>query len=143
MKTYKLLPALLIVSILAACSNGIEEGNATAPANTTVTPPTNTTTTQPIQQTAPATTQAGLNPAHGQPGHRCDISVGAPLNSPAGAGQSATPPPQQTIIKPTAPPPAVMPASTTTQAGMNPAHGQPGHRCDIAVGAPLNSKPTQ
>jgi hypothetical protein len=26
---------------------------------------------------------------------------------------------------------------------MNPSHGQPGHRCDIAVGAPLNSKPTQ
>jgi hypothetical protein len=24
---------------------------------------------------------------------------------------------------------------------MNPQHGQPGHRCDIAVGAPLNSKP--
>lgn len=139
MKTYKLLPALLLLSILAACSNGIEEGNSTAPATTT--PATNTTTTQPIQQTAPATTQAGLNPAHGQPGHRCDIAVGAPLNSPP--GQSATPAPQQTIIKPTPPPPAVMPASTTTQAGMNPAHGQPGHRCDIAVGAPLNSKPTQ
>jgi len=25
--------------------------------------------------------------------------------------------------------------------GMNPPHGEPGHRCDIAVGAPLNSKP--
>jgi len=24
---------------------------------------------------------------------------------------------------------------------LNPAHGQPGHRCDIAVGAPLNSAP--
>lgn len=141
MKTYKLLPALLFVSILAACSNGMEEGSSTTPATTA--PATNTTTTQPIQQTAPATTQAGMNPAHGQPGHRCDIAVGAPLSSPAGTGQSATPPPQQTLIKPTPPPPAVMPASTTTQAGMNPAHGQPGHRCDIAVGAPLNSKPTQ
>lgn len=139
MKTYKLLPAMLLVSILAACSNGMEEGSSTTPATTA--PATNTTTTQPIQQTAPATTQSGVNPAHGQPGHRCDIAVGAPLNSPP--GQSATPPPQQTLIKPTPPPPAVMPASTTTQAGMNPAHGQPGHRCDIAVGAPLNSKPTQ
>lgn len=27
--------------------------------------------------------------------------------------------------------------------GLNPAHGQPGHRCDIAVGAPLNSAPAQ
>jgi hypothetical protein len=35
------------------------------------------------------------------------------------------------------------PATTTTAVapGMNPAHGQPGHRCEIAVGAPLNSKP--
>lgn len=27
--------------------------------------------------------------------------------------------------------------------GMNPAHGQPGHRCDVAVGAPLNSAPAK
>ena len=27
--------------------------------------------------------------------------------------------------------------STSVAAGMNPAHGQPGHRCDIPVGAPL------
>ena len=30
-----------------------------------------------------------------------------------------------------------------TAPGMNPPHGQPGHRCDIAIGAPLNSKPVQ
>jgi hypothetical protein len=42
----------------------------------------------------------------------------------------------------------VTPANTTTTntntavaPGMNPAHGQPGHRCDIPVGSPLNSKP--
>ncbi|OYX80389.1 MAG: hypothetical protein B7Y83_18505 [Flavobacteriales bacterium 32-34-25] len=28
-----------------------------------------------------------------------------------------------------------------TAEGMNPPHGEKGHRCDIAVGAPLNSKP--
>ena len=33
-------------------------------------------TTQPQTQTAP-----GMNPPHGQPGHRCEIPVGAPLNS--------------------------------------------------------------
>jgi len=33
-------------------------------------------------------------------------------------------------------------AQQTTAPGMNPPHGQPNHRCDIAVGAPLNSKPT-
>ena len=34
-------------------------------------------------------------------------------------------------------------AATQTSVGMNPAHGQPGHRCDIAVGAPLNSAPVK
>ena len=29
----------------------------------------------------------------------------------------------------------------TVAAGMNPPHGQPNHRCDIAVGMPLNSPP--
>ena len=27
--------------------------------------------------------------------------------------------------------------------GLNPAHGQPGHRCDIAVGQPLSSAPVK
>ncbi|MBK6446410.1 MAG: hypothetical protein IPF81_14275 [Bacteroidetes bacterium] len=39
--------------------------------------------------------------------------------------------------------PAAVPASAQTATGMNPAHGQPGHRCDIAVGAPLSSPPGQ
>ncbi len=134
MNKYKRLSALLLLSVFAACSNGIEEGNSTAPATTA--PPANNSTTQP---TAPATSQAGLNPAHGQPGHRCDIQVGAPLNSAPAQGGSATPPPA--VVNPA--PAPVMPASSGSQAGMNPAHGQPGHRCDIAVGAPLNSKPTQ
>ena len=33
--------------------------------------------------------------------------------------------------------------ATTVAPGMNPAHGQPGHRCDISVGAPLNSAPAK
>ena len=76
-----------------------------------------------------------LNPAHGMPGHRCDIAVGAPLNSPAQAGQPA---PQ---VQPmTAPIPAAVPVAPANATGkLNPPHGQPGHRCDISVGAPLNS----
>ena len=38
----------------------------------------------------PTTTAAGMNPAHGQAGHRCDIAVGAPLNSQAAATATAT-----------------------------------------------------
>ncbi|UTN05630.1 hypothetical protein L0669_06865 [Flavobacterium bizetiae] len=83
----------------------------------------------------------GINPAHGQPGHRCDIAVGAPLNSaPAQQGQTATQTSQpvqvnagqQQVVTTTATPVKVA-------KGMNPAHGQPGHRCDIPVGSPLNS----
>ena len=84
----------------------------------------------------------GMNPAHGQPGHRCDIAVGAPLNSAPTQGQTTTTQPAQTVqVKPGQQ--NVVTTTTVTPAkvakGMNPAHGQPGHRCDIPVGAPLNS----
>lgn len=79
-----------------------------------------------------AVSAKGLNPAHGQPGHRCDIAVGAPLNS-APVAPVAVKPPVQQVTTPQAP--------VKTAPGMNPPHGQPGHRCDISVGAPLNSKP--
>ena len=42
--------------------------------------------------------------------------------------------PQTTIEQPTQ---VATPAPVKTQPGMNPPHGQPGHRCDIAVGQPL------
>ena len=61
-----------------------------------------------------------MNPEHGQPGHRCDLPVGAPLNSTTNQASSS--------------------AATTSSAGnngINPAHGEPGHRCDIKVGDPL------
>ena len=125
---------------------------APAPTITTTTP----TTTTPVP-----TASSGPNPAHGQPGHRCDIAVGAPLNSKPTTTTTTTAPAANTTpinITPvnsggskTAASPLpvtpVLPAGNTqspvaTAPGMNPAHGQPGHRCDIAVGAPLNSKPT-
>ncbi|MCC2590538.1 hypothetical protein [Chryseobacterium sp. MFBS3-17] len=101
------------------------------------------------QSTGPApmavagqTTAPGTNPPHGQPGHRCEIPVGAPLNSAPGAGNT-----QQIVVDPSSSgntlqidPNAAKPSQNTpTAAGMNPPHGEPGHRCDIAVGAPLNS----
>ena len=71
-----------------------------------------------------------LNPEHGQPSHRCDIPVGAPLNSPPAESQSP-------LIQ-TQPAANTAAPTATTVAGTNPPHGQPNHRCDIAVGAPLN-----
>jgi hypothetical protein len=45
------------------------------------------------QQGTPVTTTVakGMNPQHGQAGHRCDIAVGAPLNSPVAAATNSQP----------------------------------------------------
>ncbi|MBW8362411.1 MAG: hypothetical protein K0M56_09535 [Kaistella sp.] len=119
--------------------------------------------------TAKSGETGALNPEHGKPGHRCDIAVGAPLNGtpaqsvsatnqgafsgfdtspmktaapapvkqpvPVSNQQSVNIVPQQTTVKPT--------TTGKTAPGMNPAHGEPGHRCDIAVGAPLSSPKAQ
>lgn len=74
-----------------------------------------------------------LNPAHGQPGHRCEIAVGAPLNN---TPVSITNQNQANAIVASA-----KSNANNTDKILNPAHGQPGHRCDIAVGASLNNIP--
>ena len=100
---------------------------------------------------APVKVAAGMNPSHGQPGHRCDIPVGAPLNSPVKTPATSTPATNNsapyTITQTPTNPATITPATTgttpallnpsTTAPGMNPPHGQDGHRCDIAVGAAL------
>lgn len=96
--------------------------------------------TNPQTATTQKTGDIKLNPAHGQPGHRCDIAVGAPLNSPPGSSVSK---PQVVTTQQQPTQTVTTNASQQTAPGMNPPHGQPGHRCDIAVGAPLNSKPVQ
>ena len=115
------------------------------------TPPANV---QPAPQQVAATPAAvgkGMNPAHGQPGHRCDIAVGAPLNSApaqpqATQNKSFTVTPAQvgsaSVKEITGNTAQLTAGNTKTAPGMNPPHGQAGHRCDIAVGAPLNSTPT-
>jgi hypothetical protein len=134
------LPILGFIGIIAlgSCSNtaGTKNNNqAGAPV-------------LPAQSSQPATAQnTATNPAHGQPGHRCDIAVGAPLNS-----ADIKVPQAQPVQYPSAQAPAattVTPAQAGVSAGQpvaagtNPPHGQPNHRCDIAVGAPLNSPAKQ
>ena len=82
------------------------------------------------------TANKGLNPVHGQPGHRCDIPVGAPLNSKPVAATQQNQPGAGNKNQPVV-------INTPTAPGMNPPHGQPGHRCDIAVGTPLNQPITK
>jgi hypothetical protein len=83
-------------------------------------------------------TPAGINPPHGELNHRCDIAVGAPLNTAGSGGTSVQPAALQSTQ--TVSSPQTVAAKTVTAKGMNPPHGETNHRCDIAVGAPLNSK---
>lgn len=104
-----------------------------------------------IQTAAPnssVATAPGMNPPHGQPGHRCDIPVGQPLNSsPAPSAQNMTVNGNNSVqIDPNAVSPGKIMIDQNgkqvkTAPGMNPPHGEPGHRCDIPVGQALNSKP--
>jgi hypothetical protein len=151
------LSLLFVTSLLfISCKKELEPQDSTTPskivpfteaANTQQnqtampTPQTQTTVNQNTATKTPAAVAKGMNPAHGQPGHRCDIPVGAPLNSPVVPAKSNPVTPQTTqqqniTISGTAA--TQNPAVTTpTPEGMNPPHGQDKHRCDIAVGAPL------
>ncbi|WP_299822395.1 hypothetical protein [uncultured Pontibacter sp.] len=122
---------LLPVAVLGfvACSEGEKQTTNTAPAATTA--PVNTTT--PATGTAAQGATAGLNPEHGQPNHRCDIPVGAPLSTPVQPNLNVPP---TTTTTPLQQPVQVQQGAVT--AGTNPPHGQPGHDCAIPVGAPLN-----
>ncbi len=92
----------------------------------------------PAEAATPGVETPKLNPAHGLPGHRCDLAVGAPLPA-AGTEAQA----RQNINlnqgprQPVSTAPAMDPAAPAAGVKINPAHGMPGHRCDIQVGAPL------
>ena len=109
------------------------------PVTITPTPSTNPTKPFTVPVIQPA---AGLNPPHGKPGHRCDLRVGQPLDSKPATQPSTAFNPETITPTPTTNPtkpftvPVIQPA-----AGLNPPHGKPGHRCDLRVGEPLDSKP--
>ncbi len=73
---------------------------------------------------APANNKAAgevkLNPAHGQPGHSCNVPVGAPLTAAA-----AAPAGQPAQVAPAAP----QGQQLLPDGKVNPPHGQPGHVC--------------
>jgi hypothetical protein len=163
MNTKTILSALVIASILfISCkkeentteisSAPIDLATTETATNNTVNPPgtpesrlmkaeASNANPNTVMLSNPSTATGAVNPAHGQPGHRCDISVGAPLSAPAGQNV-----PQQTAVQ--AGNPVVKTTSTAVNTtkkpvavakGMNPAHGQAGHRCDIPVGASLKT----
>lgn len=109
-----LILGLFIFSALIACKKELEPQSTTIVApplvtensNVPVTPVATPQTVQTAPNTsvqvapqqvitqrvaaAPQKVPKGMNPPHGQPNHRCDIAVGAPLNSPIAKPQSAT-----------------------------------------------------
>ncbi|RYG50392.1 MAG: hypothetical protein EOO01_10820 [Chitinophagaceae bacterium] len=143
---FKPVTPLTIADTLMAGSDSTGIVNSTAGVQTT--PVQNPVTVTPTSNSAvaPAVSKpaGALNPAHGQPGHRCDIAVGAPLSS-APKGAAA---PVVTQSTPVAKPATTGPATITPvspalapKSGpgvkLNPPHGEPGHDCAVQVGAPL------
>lgn len=134
--------ALLFMALLTSCDSKPDSKEQIAAPS--VLPAATTPVLQGSNDTLGASNQGlTLNPKHGEPGHRCDLAVGAPLNTPA---TTSTIQPNVSTTVPAATTPAVAktdsqkvtpnPAPATT--ALNPKHGEPGHRCDIAVGAPLS-----
>ena len=157
-----LVSATALISFSCQNSTGKPDGDLYTPASSSIFPNSlpdsngnavnaqQVDPAQPAQTAEPAKTAGSeavvLNPAHGQPGHRCDLEVGAPITGPAPATTAG--------VQPTANP---LPAQNTpaqnntvtvnpvpekkvekSDVKLNPAHGQPGHRCDLQVGAPLS-----
>lgn len=123
----KILSICILITSIMACQpeqkntmvitptpNGVPSASAAPPANQTT-----------------SAERPDKNPPHGQPYHDCTIPVGAPLASkPAAnlpAAENAVP---QAI--PSGPQP-----NDNKEVKLNPPHGEPGHSCAIAVGAPL------
>lgn len=89
-----------------------------------------------VEESNTTNTQAQkMNPAHGQPGHRCDLPVGAPL--PESGSESMMQQNQQTPSMSTSPIRVNQNSTNSGTAQKNPPHGEPGHRCDLPVGADL------
>jgi len=133
-----LLPAVALMVFTGCGPNKKSDVNTTlptTPANSTFNnpPPANSSDqiqlSSPPSQTGTPAMAVALNPAHGMPNHRCDIAVGAPLNSAPQTNPTAAP----RLPTPT----LNLPAQGSYAADTNPPHGQPGHDCSIAVGAPL------
>ncbi len=155
----KIIIAACVAFSFISCDNNNEttkpevSTNGTSEKNESTTEE-NTITIEPVSTNNTETSSTGkLNPPHGEPSHRCEIPVGAPLDSEPNktvidnSANNATNNSSSTTITPTFSNPNTTnttqsfsaPASgkTTTAPGMNPPHGEPGHDCAIPVGAPL------
>lgn len=122
-QNYRKFTFIFGVAVLSLFSSCKDEANGEATEQ-------NQTNTVPTQTGEQGET-AQLNPAHGLPGHRCDLPVGAPLNS-NGSTQM-----QQNTTQTTTQSSSVSPIRIDQTPKVNPPHGQPGHDCSVPVGAEL------
>lgn len=133
MKAIYFFSSILMASlVLVSCKNEQEKQSVTS------TNSTSEIVADSIPQAISTSETVALNPPHGQPNHRCDIAVGAPLNTPVSPSSFYQEPvipnttnsqvQQQTNSEAT---------SNTPRPKLNPPHGQPHHDCTIKVGDPL------
>jgi hypothetical protein len=139
MKKSTISTLAIAAATFVSCNSGINKKEATqqfTPAPATSALPTLSADSA----SAPAASQpatVALNPAHGAPGHRCDVAVGAPLPS---AGASVAPATNVSPVSPVNNVPASVitsPVQSGSTVRLNPPHGQPGHDCSVEVGKPL------
>lgn len=76
-----------------------------------------------------------LNPEHGEPGHVCEIPVGAPLDGSLSLERMLN---GNDNSNPSVPSDK-SPIEINQRPEKNPPHGQPFHDCAISVGAPLKA----
>lgn len=131
-KRFYAIPVIFSMVIFVSCNNEkkeeIKDLNQPAPEMTLEQKKAQLQNVAPSQPSSGAVS-GNINPPHGQPGHRCDIAVGAPLDGGASQAQS---------VKLNSQPATTNSAAQSGQKpAVNPAHGQPFHRCDIKVGEPL------
>ncbi len=126
---------LLVGLIFSACSNNPQEPATVtempAPPAAVADPVTALGTDDAVGIAESPSAEVRVNPPHGEPGHRCEIPVGAPLDE---APAQPAIQPEINIQSPVAPASA-MPASGSAR--LNPPHGEPGHDCAVPVGSPL------
>lgn len=160
MNKYIILIAAVVLGTMISCSPAQKESKQVPvqeqiqvpqtliKADTSASISTDSATAKTIQPTVvnATATPPELNPPHGQPFHRCDIPVGSTLNSAAPAktspainrtGTSPTLENAARLNNPQANNPTAPTVANGTPPKLNPPHGQPFHRCDIAVGSPL------
>jgi hypothetical protein len=122
----KMLLIGLVALVFSSCQS--ESGK-----KETVITPTPTGVNSTSTETTATGEKPAVNPAHGQPFHDCALPVGAPLvasDLPAQPDASTAPVNMQPQVQ--------QQPATSQEVRLNPAHGAPGHKCELPVGAPLS-----